>query len=88
MRGGWLGWLAVLLGTLGCNSGPPELQPPPQPPVLRLPPADEARYNYPSMPKEALGTARDPNNKKNADPMAPPRSPHGPGGRASMGPGM
>ncbi len=87
MRGRWLRWLAVLLlGTLGCRSGTPELKPTTQPEVLRLPPADEARYNYPTMPKEALGTTRDPS-RKNPDPLAPPRTPYGPGGRPAMGAG-
>lgn len=87
MRIPWLGlrWLAVLvLGTIGCRSGPPETKPAPQPQVLRLPPSDEARYNYPTMPKEAMASSRDPSKKSN-DPLQPGRAAFGPRGGPGMG---
>jgi len=56
MDGKWgtCGVLALLLGTIvGCRTPQPNVKPVDQPEVLNKPP-QEARFNSPSMPKEAF----------------------------------
>lgn len=56
MDGKWgtCGVLALVLGTIvGCRTPQPNLKPVDQPEVLNKPP-QEARFNSPSMPKEAF----------------------------------
>ena len=56
MDGKWgtCGVLAIFLGTIiGCRTPAPNVKPAEQPEVLNKPP-QEARFNSPSMPKEAF----------------------------------
>jgi hypothetical protein len=49
----WLG--ALLLGLVGCQAPQPDLKPAEQPEELRVPPADDSRYNSPAKyPKDTL----------------------------------
>jgi hypothetical protein len=65
---------ALLLVVIGCKSTQPDLRPPKQPDVLYKPP-DEARYNSPAYPKQALAQSDDPTKKWN---------PSGAGGGSAM----
>jgi hypothetical protein len=78
----------VLLLFVGCKTSQPDLKPPPEPEVLNRPP-DEARFNSPAYPKQALVNNNDPTKKWNSG-AAGTMNPRGMGGGGSgvgAGPG-
>ena len=80
-------WLAaIVLFAMGCRTMPPDLKPPKQGEVLRAPPLADARYDTPSMPKEAFNDRELARKTPDNTAILPTRGP-GPMGVGGMGPG-
>lgn len=79
----------LALVIIGCKTAQPELKPPQQPEVLNKPP-DEARFNSPGYPKQALANNDDPTKKWSSSTagtpgMMPTRGMGSPGGAGGPG---